>query len=200
MKLVRLSASRTGRLYPQECSWYTFSLGAESTPGPWYGRKNPLTPTGIDPGTVRLVAQRLNHYATTGPTFHLKTYYLKILLDLGRSKVPEDPVPVGFCSSRIWACICLAIHVHIRKEFQLKSKIKTSVTFGSSRNALSHALSSSNILPQRSSHFSFIPTGKNSELFQRYQYFNFFFKLCNLKFPMSESVYILVFSKTTLRH
>jgi hypothetical protein len=39
MKVVRLSASRTGRLYPQERSWYSFSLGAESSPGPWYGRK-----------------------------------------------------------------------------------------------------------------------------------------------------------------
>jgi hypothetical protein len=28
--------------------------------------KNPVTPPGIDPGTVRLVAQRLNHYATLG--------------------------------------------------------------------------------------------------------------------------------------
>ena len=29
--------------------------------------KNPVTPPGIDPGTVRLVAQRLSHYATPGP-------------------------------------------------------------------------------------------------------------------------------------
>jgi len=29
--------------------------------------KSPATPPGIDPGTVRLVAQRLNHYATPGP-------------------------------------------------------------------------------------------------------------------------------------
>jgi hypothetical protein len=29
--------------------------------------KNPVTPPGIDPGTVRLVAQSLNHYATPGP-------------------------------------------------------------------------------------------------------------------------------------
>jgi hypothetical protein len=29
--------------------------------------KNPVKPPGIDPGTVRLVAQRLNHYATPGP-------------------------------------------------------------------------------------------------------------------------------------
>jgi hypothetical protein len=24
---------------PRKCSWYSFLLGAESTPGPWYGRK-----------------------------------------------------------------------------------------------------------------------------------------------------------------
>jgi hypothetical protein len=35
----RLSASRTGRLYPQEYSCYSFSLGPESTTGPWFGRK-----------------------------------------------------------------------------------------------------------------------------------------------------------------
>jgi hypothetical protein len=29
-----LSAVRTGRLYPRECSWYSFPLEAESTPGP----------------------------------------------------------------------------------------------------------------------------------------------------------------------
>jgi hypothetical protein len=29
--------------------------------------KNPVTPPGINPGTVRLVAQRLKHYATPGP-------------------------------------------------------------------------------------------------------------------------------------
>ena len=29
--------------------------------------KNPVTPTGIEPGTVRLVAQCLNHYAAPGP-------------------------------------------------------------------------------------------------------------------------------------
>jgi hypothetical protein len=31
--------------------------------------KNPVTRPGIDPGTVRLVAQRLNHYATPGPYY-----------------------------------------------------------------------------------------------------------------------------------
>ena len=30
-------------------------------------KKSPVTPPGIDPETVRLVAQHLNHYATPGP-------------------------------------------------------------------------------------------------------------------------------------
>jgi hypothetical protein len=29
--------------------------------------KNPVTPPGVDPGTARLEAQRLNHYTTPGP-------------------------------------------------------------------------------------------------------------------------------------
>ena len=32
-------------------------------------KKSPVTPLGIDAGTVRLVAQRLNHYATPGPLY-----------------------------------------------------------------------------------------------------------------------------------
>jgi hypothetical protein len=35
--------------------------------------KDPVTPPEIDPGTIRLVAQRLNHYATTGPHFLVST-------------------------------------------------------------------------------------------------------------------------------
>jgi len=51
--------------------------------------KNPVTPPGIDPGTVRLVAQRLNHYATPGPQYD----------DIGRCKqecifgIYKDTVP-----------------------------------------------------------------------------------------------------------
>ena len=43
--------------------------------GTWFCRKeprkkSPVTPPGIDPGTARLVTQRLNHYATLGPFFN----------------------------------------------------------------------------------------------------------------------------------
>ena len=42
--------------------------------GTWFCRKEPrkksqVTQPGIDPGTVRLVAQRLNRYATPGPHY-----------------------------------------------------------------------------------------------------------------------------------
>ena len=37
--------------------------------------KNPVTPPGIDPGTVRLVAQRLNHYVTQGPCLLQDAFY-----------------------------------------------------------------------------------------------------------------------------
>jgi hypothetical protein len=55
---------------PPGRSWYSF-LEAESTPGhmvPSETRKKfPAKPPGIDPETLRLVAQCLNHYATPGP-------------------------------------------------------------------------------------------------------------------------------------
>ena len=49
MKVVRSLALRTGRLYPQEFSWYSF-LDAESTPGHMVpsvaSEKNPSDTTG----------------------------------------------------------------------------------------------------------------------------------------------------------
>jgi hypothetical protein len=67
MKVVRSSPLRTGRLHPQEFSWYSF-LEAESTPGhmelPKLPEKNPQW-------THRLVVQRLNQYATPGRTICL---------------------------------------------------------------------------------------------------------------------------------
>ena len=70
-KVGRSSAKRTGRLYPRINPWYSLSK-AESTSGHLVlsgipRKKSPVTPPGIDLGTLRLVAQRLNHYATPGP-------------------------------------------------------------------------------------------------------------------------------------
>jgi len=65
MKVLRLSASRTGRLYRMKCSWYSFSLGAESTPGPWYGRKEYVTEKSSDTTGNR---SRNRPNSTPGPT------------------------------------------------------------------------------------------------------------------------------------
>jgi hypothetical protein len=70
VKVVRSSPLRTGRLYPQEFSWYSF-LEAESTPGHMVlsvaSKKYPATLLGIDPENLRLVAQWRIHDATTRP-------------------------------------------------------------------------------------------------------------------------------------
>jgi len=73
MKVVRSSAPRTGRLYPQEMflvliftrGWVDPKATVRSEGN--MSLKNPVTPPGIDPRTVRIVAQSLNHYATPGP-------------------------------------------------------------------------------------------------------------------------------------
>jgi len=70
----RSSVKRTGRLYPRGNPWYSLSE-AESTSGHMVlsgepRKKSPVTPSGIDPGTVRLVAQCLSHYATPGPILY----------------------------------------------------------------------------------------------------------------------------------
>ena len=52
-------------------------------------KKSPVTPQGIDPGTVRLVAQRLNHYATQGPgveRIHGVNYDVSVLIVVGEFK------------------------------------------------------------------------------------------------------------------
>jgi len=74
----RSSAKSTGRLYPRRNPWYSLSE-VESTSGHMVlsgvpRKKSPVTPLGIDPGTVRLVAQRLNHYATPGPSRTCSTH------------------------------------------------------------------------------------------------------------------------------
>jgi hypothetical protein len=56
--------------------------------GTWFCRKEPrkksqVIPPGIHPGTVRLVAQRLNHYATPGPVELRTRINLKISAFVG---------------------------------------------------------------------------------------------------------------------
>ena len=52
--------------------------------------KNSVTPPGIDPGTVQLGAQRLNHYATLGPK--VTGLQLTIRGAVGRNMSLKNPV------------------------------------------------------------------------------------------------------------
>ena len=75
---------------PRKCSWYSFSLGAESTPGPWYGRKEYVTETSSDTtgNRSRDRPQRLNHYATPGP--FLRYYTSRLVNGNDRIVLPSS--------------------------------------------------------------------------------------------------------------
>jgi len=96
MKVVRLSALRTDRLYHQEIFLVLISFRGWVNPRAilrsegYINKKNPMTQLGIEPTTFRLVAQYLNQLRHQQRALNLATWkYLRIF------NIPQCPqIPV----------------------------------------------------------------------------------------------------------
>jgi hypothetical protein len=107
IKVVRLSALRTGRIYPQEYPESTWAHGLVVC----LGKKSPVTRPGIDPRTFRLVkfycwqnsvvrgssVGTATHYGLDGPGFELLWGWRDIshpsIQTLGPTQPPVQTVP-----------------------------------------------------------------------------------------------------------
>jgi hypothetical protein len=76
--------------------------------------KNPVTPLGIDTGTVRLLAQRLSHYATPGP--HRTQPVRFQIAGISVRFMKKNTVSILMCSCRDWFYSARELHSELQQQ------------------------------------------------------------------------------------
>jgi hypothetical protein len=100
--------------------------------------KIPVTPSGIDAGTVRLVAQRLNHYASPGPNLKFvltvndeAVKFLMCCINLEKRVLQwADCYAVFFASKCRISIMMLGVNRKVCLEISLTVTVKVSGTAG----------------------------------------------------------------------